>query len=296
MSSEQIGVMQPCRKEAVSSGGEVSRVLLLEWDVSRVLDPADTFARQEKEALLREVAGALQQTEGGLARNLIERGQLIGIFRRFLADLGIHDSDVNAESLAQQLTERNFVLCFAGADRCAFVHWTFLEYFCAAWFVARLNCTLSFDQLKLEVFGRHWRDENWHQVLRLIAGMVGEKEAGELISFLMSLDGRSHKLANLMLAAGCLSEVRNRRTIHQTDQALLKRFFEDAIRYDPPYSASRPKCVGAAWRSDGRIPNYRFVEFSRDMSPSQPSRNSIPFRKTRARARPGRSLEAMGRA
>src|ERR1039457_7231636 len=87
----------------------------------------------------------------------------------------------------------------------------------------------------LDISGRYWRDEWWHEVLRLIAGMVGEKQAGELIAFLMSLDGRSHKLANLMLAAGCLSEVRNRRPIQQQDEALLKRFFEDAIGYDPPY-------------------------------------------------------------
>ena len=89
--------------------------------------------------------------------------------------------------------------------------------------------TLSFEQLKQDVFGRHWHDETWHEVLRLIAGMVGETQAGELIDFLMSLDGRFQKLANLMLAAGCLSEVRNRRAIQRVDQMLLRRLFEDAL-------------------------------------------------------------------
>jgi hypothetical protein len=228
---------QELPRDRVELYREASRVLLHEWDASRSLLPVDKFARQEKEALLRELAGAMQQTEGGLAGNLIERQCLIGIVRKFLANLGIQDSYVKAESLVQQLTERNFILCFAGADRFAFVHRTFLEYFCAAWFVEQLqkDRTLSPDQLRLDIFGRHWRDEWWHEVLRLIAGMVGEKQAGELIAFLMSLNGRSHKLANLMLAAGCLSEVRNRRPIQQQDEALLKRFFEDAIGYDPPY-------------------------------------------------------------
>ena len=63
----------------------------------------------------------------------------------------------------------------------------------------------------------YWKDETWHEVLRLIAGMVGEKQAERLILFLMEQDGRNHKLANLMLAAGCLSEVRNRRAIRATD-------------------------------------------------------------------------------
>src|ERR1017187_9378200 len=98
-----------------------------------------------------------------------------------------------------------------------------------------VDCLFDEPERSLAQFGRHWRDEWWHEVLRLIAGMVGEKQAGELIAFLMSLNGRSHKLANLMLAAGCLSEVRNRRPIQQQDEALLKRFFEDAIGYDPPY-------------------------------------------------------------
>jgi predicted NACHT family NTPase len=228
---------QELPRDRVELYREASRVLLHEWDASRALLPTDMFARQEKEALLKELAGEMQQTEEGLAGNLIERERLIQVFRKFLASLGIQDAYSKAESLVQQLTERNFILCFAGADRFAFVHRTFLEYFCAAWFVERFEKrrTLSLDQLKHDVFGRHWQDEKWHEVLRLIAGMVGEKQAGELILFLMGLDGRDHKLANLMLAAGCLSEVRNRRTIGEIGQALLRRLMEDAVTYDPPY-------------------------------------------------------------
>ena len=104
-------------------------MLLHEWDASRALQPTDTFARQEKEALLRELAGAMQQTADGLAGNLIEHGRLIGIFRQFLSGLGIQDAFFKAEALVRQLTERNFVLCFARAERFAFVYRTFLEYF-----------------------------------------------------------------------------------------------------------------------------------------------------------------------
>ena len=65
--------------------------------------------------------------------------------------------------------------------------------------------------------------------------MIGEQHAEQLIRFLMEQDGRSDKLANLMLAAGCLSEVRNRRLIAGTDQTLRERMVKEAIRYDPPY-------------------------------------------------------------
>ena len=216
---------QELPRDRVELYAQASRVLLHEWDASRSL-PVDTFARQEKEELLRELAGAMQQREGGLAGNLIDRARLVDLFRTFLKNLGVPDPHDKATSLVKQLTERNFILCFAGADRFSFVHRTFLEYFCAAWFVELFEKkqTLTLEQLKNDVFGLHWKDETWHEVLRLIAGMVGEKQAEELILFLMEQDGRNDKLANLMLAGGCLSEVRNRRAIQATDEALRGTF------------------------------------------------------------------------
>ena len=227
---------QALPRNRVELYAQASRVLLHEWDASRSL-PVDTFARQEKEELLRELAGVMQQQEPGLAGNLIDRSSLVELFRRFLKNLGILDFHDKATSLVRQLTERNFILCFAGADRFSFVHRTFLEYFCAAWFVELFEKkqTLTLQRLTNDVFGLHWNDESWHEVLRLIAGMVAEKQAEQLILFLIRQDGRNHRFANLMLAAGCLSEVRNRRLIRNTDEELLRAFTQRAIRYDPPY-------------------------------------------------------------
>lgn len=78
-------------------------------------------------------------------------------------------------------------------------------------------------------------------MLRLIAGMVEETKAEELIQYLMRIDGRNEKFANLMLAAGCLSEVRNWKTIEKTSEALWKRFVEEVVRYDPPGYEARLK-------------------------------------------------------
>jgi hypothetical protein len=227
---------QELPRDRVELYREASRVLLGEWDASRAL-PVDEFARQEKEALLRELAGDMQQGEGGLAGNLIERSRLIQVFKSFLSGLGIQDSYSKSQQLVDQLTKRNFILAFAGADRFSFVHRTFLEYYCAAWFVERFEKKqeLSLERLRDEVFGGHWQDESWHEVLRLIAGMLDEKKAEQLIRFLMQLDGRNNKMANLMLAAGCLSEVRNRRAVQATDQELWERFIAEVVHYDPPY-------------------------------------------------------------
>src|SRR5947209_352708 len=223
---------QELPRDRVELYREASRVLLHEWDASRSLPP-DVFGRQEKEALLRELAGTMQQGESGLSGNLIEHDDLLAGIRGYLKSIGIEGAFEKAGKLVQQLTERNFILCYAGAKHFSFVHRTFLEYFCAAWFVHQFekDHTLSLEQLRTEVYGRHWKDETWHEVLRLIAGMIGEKQAEQLIRFLMEQDGRSDRLANLMLAAGCLSEVRNRRLVAPTDRTLRELMLKQAIRY-----------------------------------------------------------------
>ena len=227
---------QDLPRDRVELYREASRVLLHEWDASRSL-PVDAFARQEKEALLRALAGSIQAMEGGLTSNLIARSQLVELFRKFLNELGIADSYVKALSVVQQLTERNFVLCFAGGGRFSFVHRTFLEYFCAAWFVDlfQVQQTMNLSQLKQDVFVRHWQDESWHEVLRLITGMVGEQQAAELIRLLIDLASPGDKMASLFLATGCLSEVRNRRAIKEIDDLLKQKLLNTAIRYAPAY-------------------------------------------------------------
>jgi predicted NACHT family NTPase len=117
-------------------------------------------------------------------------------------------------------------LCFLGADSYAFVHRTFLEYFCAYEFVEQfgkrgLEGGLTLEELKIEVFGKHWQDESWHEVLRLIVGMIDSSFAGQIIDYLMVLDGETGKFINLLLAAECFSEVRNRFEIAETATKLL---------------------------------------------------------------------------
>jgi predicted NACHT family NTPase len=215
---------------------EASRVLLDDWDAKKAL-PVSEFDREDKETFLRELAGDMQQADGGLAGNLIEQFRLRRLVQTFLEGLHVQDSHVKAKLLVKQLTERNFILAYAGADRFSFVHRTFLEYYCAAWFVDRFQKKqdLTLEQLKTDVFGPHWKDEKWHEVLRLIAGMVEERKAEELILFLMAQNGCNDRLANLMLAAGCLNEVRNRGAIQTTGHALWQRLESEALRFDPPY-------------------------------------------------------------
>ncbi len=207
---------------------QTSRVLLHQWDVERKLlaDPrvdAVTIDYKDKQAILRQIAYHMQAADKGLAGNLIRGDDLEKILIDYLKSIEVSNTRTVARLLIEQLRSRNFILCFLGGDSYGFVHRTFLEYFCAWEYVWQFKetQTLAIEQLKTEVFGKHWQDESWHEVLRLIAGMIEGKFVGEIIDYLSEQKGESEKFLNIFLAAECLGEVRNRREINKSAQQLL---------------------------------------------------------------------------
>jgi predicted NACHT family NTPase len=211
---------------------QASRVLLHQWDVEQKLleNPRiDSVAidYKDKQAMLRQVAYHMQAAQKGLAGNLIRGDDLEKILTGYLKSIEVSQARTVARLLIEQLRSRNFILCFVGADSYAFVHRTFLEYFCASEFVERfgkrgLEGGLTLEELKTEVFGKHWQDESWHEVLRLIVGMIDTSFAGEIIEHLVSQNGEKEKFINVLLGAKCFSEVRNRNALTAVDAKLLK--------------------------------------------------------------------------
>jgi predicted NACHT family NTPase len=214
---------------------QCSRVLLQQWDLEKALKDERVdivIDYKDKQAMLRRVAAQMQADAKGLAGNLIAAEGLEAIITDYLTVIKIERSPEIAELIVEQLRTRNFILCFLGADYYAFVHRTFLEYFCATDFVWQFEKQRKIDieYLKTEVFGKHWRDESWHEVLRLIAGSINERFTGEIIEYLMTQNGEAEKFSNLFLAAKCLDEVRNRNTIDGIASQLLVRM-KKLIRY-----------------------------------------------------------------
>ncbi|MBD2520979.1 HEAT repeat domain-containing protein [Nostoc sp. FACHB-133] len=217
---------------------QASRVLLHQWDVERALtedkrlDPK-TIDYKDKQAMLRQVAYLMQTGEKGLAGNLINENDLVKVLTDYLKTIEFDKPREAARVMINQLRTRNFMLCFLGADCYAFVHRTFLEYFCAWEFVWQFKetQTLTIEELKNEVFGKHWQDESWHEVLLLIAGMIESKFVGEILEYLMAQDGEEEKFVNILLAAKCLVEVRNRLLIMSTATQLLSKL-KDLTKYD----------------------------------------------------------------
>jgi hypothetical protein len=217
---------------------QASRVLLHQWDVEQKLleNPRiDSVAidYKDKQAMLRQVAYHMQAADQGLAGNLIRGEDLERILTSYLKSIEVSQARTVARLLIEQLRSRNFILCFLGADSYGFVHRTFLEYFCASEFVERfgkrgLEGGLTLEELKTEVFGKHWQDMSWHEVLRLIAGMIEPKFAGQIIDYLIELRDTDEWYVDafyrhLFFAVKCLSEVRNRFEIRATADRLLNR-------------------------------------------------------------------------
>ncbi|MEB3308763.1 MAG: NACHT domain-containing protein [Snowella sp.] len=232
---------------------QASRVLLHQWDVERALiedarlDPK-TIDYRDKQAMLRKVAYFMQSSEKGLAGNVISAKDLENILTDHLKTMEIDQARTVARLLINQLRTRNFILCYLGADSYGFVHRTFLEYFCAWEFVWRFKETqeLTIDELINDAFGKHWQDESWHEVLRLICGMIEPKFVAEIIDFLLEqkndksqfLDQsyrlKKEGLNNLILAANCLIEIRNRNAIISKTDNLLKILKYEVKQKSPP--------------------------------------------------------------
>ncbi|NEP03123.1 MAG: NACHT domain-containing protein [Symploca sp. SIO2E9] len=263
---------------------QASRVLLYHWDVDhkRLQLPMDVIGRREKQEMLRLIAYEMQAGEEGLKGNLISAERLTRILTDYLREQGFSEPREKANRLIQQLRERNFILCYRGADTYGFVHRTFLEYFCAVEIVNRFEKqqTLSFEQLRDEVFGQHWQDETWHEVLRLICGAIDAKFAGELIEFLMSRELElkqvessktpfhtfgeycidEKRIKNLLIAADCLTEVSSRQAICDIADNLLLIFqteIEDEFVF--PYFLTEEAAlkvthaIARSWSEDAQV-------------------------------------------
>ncbi|MEG4149254.1 HEAT repeat domain-containing protein [Microcoleus sp. Pol12B5] len=220
---------------------QASRVLLYQWDVERSLvedsrlDPK-TIDAKDKQEMLRRVAYKMQAAPEGLAGNIISAEDLENILTAYLKNKDFDRPKERAKLIINQLRTRNFILCYLGADTYGFVHRTFLEYFCASEVVERFQKTqeISLEELKTDVFGKHWDDESWQEVLCLIAGLIAGKFTGKLIEFLIEQEGEAKNFSNLFLAAKCLDEVRERKEIVAVEGQLLERL-KELTKYDLNY-------------------------------------------------------------
>jgi hypothetical protein len=205
---------------------QCARLLLHQWkiDVAFQTDPDLANASldfKDKRSLLLQVARAMHSGERGLAGNLIDEETLENTLANGLNEIRVSLPTRAARSLIDQLRGRNFMLCYMGGHSYAFVHRTFLEYFCAVEIRERFEKerTLSLEQLKEEIYG-NWDDETWHEVLCLLAGMISAKFSEQILQWLITRPDPSTSFTHIFIALRCLSEVRNRSAMAATEKLL----------------------------------------------------------------------------
>ena len=234
-----IGKHQELPRERWKLYDHAVSVLIEHWDVKRHLDnlniDAPFIGEEDKKELLRRLAFRMQAGRAGLKGNYIHRDQLQEEFQDYLRTrftLAPDRATTISRIMIDQFRQRNFILSLYGATVYGFVHRAFLEYFCATAFTYKFEKTrdITIDQLAVDVFEAHWRDESWHEVLRLICGMLDERFAGQLVGQLLQLDQSkaedvTETPANVVLAVTCLGEIRNFNPLTDVVDLAVQRVF-----------------------------------------------------------------------
>ncbi|MDY6938948.1 MAG: HEAT repeat domain-containing protein [Cyanobacteriota bacterium] len=267
---------------------EASKVLLYKWDVEgkvklahEKLDP-DIFDEALKQKICRAIAYRMQLGEQGLQGNIISREELREAIAECLTGVVGNQATVFAKLIIEQLRQRDFILCRLGGhneDYFGFVHRTFLEYFCAWAFVWQFEKERSIEpeDLKTEVFGKHWQEESWHEVLRLMAGMLDGKFVGEMVEYL--LGQKDGKFVNVFLAAECLGEVKSRGEIGEIDGKVRNRL-EELTGYG--VLIDRPRSSWD-WEDNDRIREIRTQAVSTLAEVWKDDPDTLPWLKDKAR-------------
>ncbi|MGV9779371.1 HEAT repeat domain-containing protein, partial [Streptosporangium sp. NPDC003464] len=234
-----IGRRQELPRERRAVYVHAASVLVEHWDVNRHLEdariPAGYIDAEDKKELLRRVAWRMQSGRSGLAGNHIRGEDLLEEFVDYLGSryqLDALAAKPVARGMLGQFRERNFILSLYGGGVYGFVHRAFLEFFCADEIVRRFQNKRQWSPAELvsEMFGRHWRDPAWREVLLLVAGMIDERFTGGIVDYLTreadplwpfaKIDESPH---HLLLAAECIAETRNLGAMERQGAAVIEK-------------------------------------------------------------------------
>lgn len=256
---------QTLPKERFKLYEQAAELLLHKWDadIHELQDPdLEGIDLQHKQEILRRVAYQMQTESYDSHTNLISEENLERIVRSYLESIKYPDPFKGTTKIIDRLRVRNFILCSLGGNSFAFVHRTFAEYFCAYDLFKKstgINRQLSLDDLQSRFFGHYWDNENWHEILRLLVGLLSSNDESNrdpiesIMKQLLDLDGKSCAHLNVFLAADFLMEVRNRQLYSQMDGAILERLGELAKSSLLSFNLDNWKLSHNACQSIGRV-------------------------------------------
>jgi GTPase SAR1 family protein len=222
-------------------------VLVARWSAEkhlekyRQLGPGDIekgryLRATDKEALLRMVARHIQEGRpdgGGLDGNYLSSKKLIKVFTEFFQQAAGEaelEAKKDAETLVDQLRERDYILAKFGDETFGFVHRALLDYFAADDIYTRfIDRDISPQTIK-RLFSNHSTAPEWQEVLLLLAAMLQPKFAEQAILALLRSNRHWYQSSDplprhVLLAIRCLGEARQlnlmRSASHAAADALI---------------------------------------------------------------------------
>lgn len=194
-----------------------AETLLEDWDVGKGIEDEDFKLKvlirtaQKSEILQRVSMYMLEHGQKGRELNAIGYSPLLEIMTRYLEEKYQRprgEAEYVAVDILHHLMERTYVLAGVGERIFGFVHRTFMEYFAACYCQGEFNKRKSdFKWLTKEIFGAHWNEGEWEEVLLLLIAMLHDQGTPirEVIEHLRRKQSSSVPL-NLAFAARCLGE------------------------------------------------------------------------------------------
>ncbi|SEB24330.1 DUF4062 domain-containing protein [Variovorax sp. YR216] len=166
---------------------------------------------QKSEILQRVSMFMLKNAQPDKQINAIAYTSLLQLVASYLEDKykrSPGEAEAIAVEILKHLMEHTYVLAGIGERVFGFVHRTFMEYFAACHCQSQFNARKSdFKWITKEVFGAHWRDSKWEEVLLLLIAMLQDQGTPiyEIIDSVRR--GNSAVPFRLAFAARCLGEV-----------------------------------------------------------------------------------------
>jgi hypothetical protein len=217
--------------------------LLEDWDVGKGIEDEDLRlavrirTAQKSEILQRVAMYMLEHDQAGRELNAIAYAPLLNILANYLEEKyqrSRGDAEAVAVDILKHLMERTYVLAGIGERVFGFVHRTFMEYFAACGCQAQFNARKAdFAWLTRDIFGAHWQEEAWEEVLLLLIAILHDQSTliGDVVEYLRRKPWIGVPL-NLAFAARCLGEAGDVQD-PAYGQALLAEVAEAIAEYAP---------------------------------------------------------------
>lgn len=192
--------------------------LLEDWDILKGYEDEDfklavLIKTAQKSEILQLVADKmLQGRESGAELNAIGYTGLLDLVADYLQQKyqrSAGEASAIAVDILRHLMERTYVLAGIGERAFGFVHRTFMEYFAACSCQAQFNAKRSdFNWLNDQIFGAHWHEPEWQEVLLLLIAMLHDQGTPihDVIERLRGLGTGQAFPYHVAFAARCLGE------------------------------------------------------------------------------------------